>query len=158
MKNNGFTLIELMVVVAIIGILASIALPSYQAYTVRSQIVESMVITSLLKNTVVEYYEHKGYFPSNNDDAGIPPANKLLGNYVSGVELIDGAFHITLGNKVNKQLQNKILTIRPIVVTGSPSSPFSWLCGKGSVPEGMEPVGDNKTDIDKMLLPGACRI
>lgn len=158
MNNNGFTLIELMVVVAIIGILASVALPSYQVYTARSQVVESMVIASALKSDITEYYKFTGSFPRDNNEAAIPPADKLLGNYVSRVEMVNGAFHITLGNKVNKQLQDKVLTIRPIVVIDSPSSPFSWLCGSGSVPNGMEPVGENRTDIDRTLLPGACRI
>ncbi len=158
MNKNGFTLIELMVVVAIIGILASVALPSYQVYTARSQVVESMIIASALKSNIAEYYKYTGSFPSDNLEAAIPPADKLLGNYVSRVEVVNGAFHITLGNKVNKQLQDKILTIRPIVVIDSPSSPFSWLCGGGSVPNGMAPVGENRTDIDKSLLPVACRI
>ncbi|OUS26430.1 pilus assembly protein PilA [Gammaproteobacteria bacterium 45_16_T64] len=158
MKHNGFTLIELMIVVAIIGILASIALPEYQQYITRAQVSESMTLASGLKSRVTEYHKHTGYFPENNEEAGIPPSNKLLGNYVSSIEMVDGAFHVTLGNKVNKSLQNKILTLRPIVVTGSPASPFSWLCGTASVPEGMEAVGEDRTDIDKSLLPAVCHI
>ncbi len=158
MKNRGFTLIELMVVVAIIGILAAVALPSYQTYTTRAQVVEALVIVGELKNSVAEYYKYTGRFPSNNTEAGIPASNLLLGNYVSNIELENGAFHIRMGNKVNKQLEDKIVTVRPIVVRGSPASPFSWICGGSSIPEGMQAVGDDRTDADKAMLPGSCRI
>jgi len=157
-KTQGFTLIELMVVVAVIGILAAVALPSYQTYTARAQLAESLVIIGELKGSVAEYYKHKGRFPKDNAEAGIPEKHLLLGNYVSGIELEDGAFHITLGNKVNQQMTGKLLSVRPVVVIGSPSSPFSWLCGASAIPEGMKPVGSNKTDVEIALLPGACRI
>lgn len=155
---KGFTLIELMVVVAIIGILASVAMPSYQTYITRAQVVESLVIVGELKTTVAEYYKQTGRFPEDNQQAGLPESQFLLGNYVAGIQLSNGAFHITLGNKVNQQLMGKTLTIRPIVVTGSPASPFSWVCGTASIPKGMEAVGENKTSLEAALLPSECRI
>jgi len=156
-QQTGFTLIELMIVVAIIGILAAVALPAYQSYTVRAQVVESLVITGELKNSVAEQYKYSGRFPESNAAAGIPEANLLLGNYVDSIAMENGAFHVRFGNKVNSQLQGKFITIRPIVVTGSPSSPFSWVCGYSEAPEGMEFVGENKTDADLALLPSSCR-
>ena len=72
MKTNGFTLIELMIVVAIIGILASISLPAYQTYTTRAQLTESLVIVGELKGTVAEYYKHTGRFPADNVADGMP--------------------------------------------------------------------------------------
>ncbi|MBB6521918.1 pilin [Pseudoteredinibacter isoporae] len=158
MNSRGFTLIELMIVVAIIGILAAVALPSYQTYTTRAQVSESLVIVGELKNTVAEYYKHTGKFPLTNKDAGMPEPKYLLGNYVKEIRVENGAFHIRLGNKVNAMLDGKILTVRPIVVTGSPASPFSWVCGHSSIPEGMEAVGKNRTELDPALLPGSCRI
>lgn len=158
MKIKGFTLIELMIVVAIIGILAAVALPAYQTYTTRAQIVESLIIVGELKNSVAEYYKHRGRFPADNTEAGIPDAEYLLGNYTKEIRLEKGAFHMRLGNKVNATLDGKIVTIRPIVVAGSPESPFSWVCGNSSIPEGMEAVGENLTDVDSATLPGACRI
>ena len=156
-NSKGFTLIELMIVVAIIGILASVALPSYQSYTIRAQVSESLVIVSELKVSVAEYYKAKGAFPSNNDAAQIPQSHLLQGNFVKAIVVQDGAFHVELGNKINASVAGNIISIRPIVVKGSPSSPFSWVCGNSEVPEAMQAVGENKTSIDQTLLPANCR-
>lgn len=157
MNNRGFTLIELMIVVSIIGILAAVALPAYQTYTTRAQVVESLVIVAELKNAVAEQRKYTGRFPADNAAAGIPAPNLLLGNYVSGIELSDGAFHVRMGNKANLELNGKTLSVRPIVVSGSPASPFSWVCGQSPVPEGMEAVGENRTDLADEYLPAPCR-
>jgi len=154
---NGFTLIELMVVIAIISTLAAVALPNYKQYIAQSQVVEALALVSDLKQCVKDYHTFNESFPANNLEAGLPPANKLLGNYVSGIELVNGAFHITLGNRIAPSLQGKILTLRPIVVTDSPSSPFSWICGNTTPPEGMEAVGDNRTSLALNQLPYNCR-
>lgn len=156
-RRNGFTLIELMVVVSIIGILASVAIPSYQTYTARAQVSEALVIADELKVQIKEFYKYKGAFPSSNVEAGIPAAKYLIGNYVTSIELKSGALHMTMGNKIHKDLQGKVLTLRPAVVIGSPSSPFSWVCGRASVVTGMLAVGDNLTTVDDVYLPMACR-
>ncbi|HQQ64443.1 MAG TPA: pilin [Pseudomonadales bacterium] len=158
MKARGFTLIELLIVVAITGLLASIALPSYQTYTMRAQIAESLVIVGELQGTAAEYYKHTGRFPANNAAAGMPAPQFLLGNYVKRIEIVNGAFNVTFGNKANAMLTDKVLTIRPIVVKGSPTSPFSWLCGNGSVPDGMEAIGRNETSLESAMMPSTCRI
>jgi len=157
MTDRGFTLIELMIVVAIIGILASIAIPAYQDYTVRAQVVEAFSLASELKGSIQEFRKERGRLPRNNHEAGVPAADKLIGNYVTQIEVTDGALNIKMGNHANKLIEGGIVTLQPLVVTGSPASPMSWRCGLRSVPAGMEAVGENRTSIDDKFLPSACR-
>lgn len=156
-RSAGFSLIELMVVVGIIGILAGIAIPQYQSYTVRSQLVEALTLAREVQTDVTAYHKRFGRFPKNNNAAGAPEAKFLIGNYVKRIEVENGALHVTLGNKVNNNLQGKILSLRPLVVTGSPASPISWSCGNASAPTGMQSVGENKTTVSKEYLPYPCR-
>jgi hypothetical protein len=94
---------------------------------------------------------------SNNAAAGVPDPDKLIGNYVTRVEVVQGAINVTFGNFANKQLEGQIVTLQPIVVKGSPASPMSWRCGYHEVPKGMEPVGENRTNLDRRYLPTSCR-
>jgi type IV pilus assembly protein PilA len=154
--RNGFTLIEIVVVLALLGILAAMAIPSLDNRVARTQITESVELTKQLKDQVNAYYLANESFPHTNIDAGIPAANKLLGNYVEKIELADGAFHISFGNKATAQLKGKVLSLRPIVVKNSSKSPMSWLCGNASIPDGMEAVGQNRTSVNLKYLPINC--
>jgi len=156
-SRNAFSLIELMIVVSIIAILASIAMPMYSDFIVRAQISEAISLPDDIKPRIKDFYLNTGRFPKNNKEAGIPEPEQLIGNYVVQIKLENGALHVQLGNKVRKELLGKILTIRPIIVTGSPTSPISWIAGYDHAPKGMEPVGENYTDVDPNFLPFTLR-
>jgi type IV pilus assembly protein PilA len=156
--QGGFTLIELLVVLAIIAILATIALPATEPTVARKQVLESLELIDDYKKIVVVYYKATAGFPKDNAEALIPKAELLIGNYVDKIELQQGAFHLYFGNKAHPAIKNKILTLRPVVVKGSPESPMSWLCGYSAVPKGMLAAAEDKTSVDVKYLPFACRI
>ena len=155
-SNHGFTLIELMITVAVIAILATIAIPSNIASRQRTEVAEAMHMADDIRQNITYYYKSGHSFPENNKAAGIPKPTLLIGNKVTQIEIQDGAIHITLGNKAMKSLQGKILSIRPAVVTDSPESPISWLCGSDEPVPGMKAMGENKTDLATAVIPAAC--
>lgn len=156
MRHKGFTLIELMVVIAMIGILASVALPQYSKYIQRSELVDPLAMAAAIREDITVFYLEQGHFPANNEQAGVPARDFLIGNRVTGIEVENGAIHIYLGNKASTPLHNTILTFRPAVVTGSPTSPIAWLCGFDQPVKGMQAVGENKTSVPKDILPSSC--
>ncbi|HGO7965813.1 TPA: pilin, partial [Neisseria meningitidis] len=88
--QKGFTLIELMIVIAIVGILAAVALPAYQDYTARAQVSEAILLAEGQKSAVTEYYLNHGEWPANNSSAGVAPASDIKGKYVEKVEVAKG--------------------------------------------------------------------
>jgi type IV pilus assembly protein PilA len=155
-NDKGFTLLELMVVVAIIAILAALALPSLEPKYTRAQIVESVDLLKNLKENINLFYVTTKKFPRDSSEAGIPKPEHLIGNYVERIDYVAGSFDIKFGSKAAGRLKGKILSIRPIVVVDSPESPISWVCGNASPPAGMVAVGVNKTNIENQFLPLNC--
>lgn len=136
--QKGFTLIELMIVVAIIGILAAIALPAYQDYTKRSHVSEGLELSGGAKGAVTEYYSDKGTWPTSNVLAGIATAASIKGNAVNSVT-VGASGVITVAFSATKVATGATLTLTPTDNGGS----VSWTCAS--------------TTMNKKYLPASCR-
>ena len=124
--QKGFTLIELMIVVAIIGILAAIALPAYEDYTKRTHVSEGLTLAGGAKTSVTEYYSSQGNFPTNNTSAGLANNNDIKGNAVKSVTVESGKITITYNDKVTN---DATLELSPISGAGG----VQWICKRGTV-------------------------
>lgn len=155
--NRGFTLIELMIVVAIIALLATLSVPTYQGRMVRAQVEEALQMAEPLQSSIASYYSKYKRFPADNRAAGIPLPPQLVGNFVKSIEVEQGALHIVLGNRINAHADGKVLTLRPALVKGSPASPIAWLCGYAEAVDGMQAESANRTDLSYTFLGPECR-
>ncbi len=133
-KQQGFTLIELMIVVAIIGILSAVAIPAYQDYTKRAHVSEGLNLASGVKAAISEYYATEGKWPANNDAAGL--AASLTGNAVTSVVVANNVITITYNQKVSNGATLQL-------TASATSGAITWACGGGT--------------IDKKYLPANCR-
>ena len=145
MKNvqKGFTLIELMIVVAIIAILAAIALPAYQDYTIRSQVSEGAVLSDGAKTAVAEFYTNKGYFPNSNVSAGLAASGSIAGNYVIGLSVSTGLLTAKYGNKASSKVTNSQLVFSAYSKGGGS---IAWTCKAAS-----------SSPVPAKYLPTSCR-
>lgn len=125
--QKGFTLIELMIVVAIIGILAAIAIPAYQDYTIRAQVTEGLNLASSAKAAVSETFGSNGEWPDSNAEAGLSDAANIKGKYVTSVAVgTGGSITITYGGQANQAIDGMTLALNPYT---SLSGDISWVCG-----------------------------
>ncbi|EPH9468791.1 pilin [Neisseria gonorrhoeae] len=159
--QKGFTLIELMIVIAIVGILAAVALPAYQDYTARAQVSEAILLAEGQKSAVTGYYLNHGKWPENNDSAGVASASKIIGKYVKSVTVTNGVVTAQMKpSGVNNEIKDKKLSLWAKRQDGS----VKWFCGqpvtRANVADPNDAVAaanDKDKEIDTKHLPSTCR-
>lgn len=159
--EKGFTLVELMIVVAIIGILASLAIAAYQTYTIRAQVAEGLNLVGAAMVPVADVYLQSGRPPVNRTEAGmsIPPSD-TSGSYVSGIAVVNGRIDITFGNRAHAEISGSVLSYTPYI---SGTNAINWRCGYAAAPAGVLMSGGGVTTtyqpggIQARYLPTNCR-
>lgn len=138
-RLRGFTLIELMIVVAIIGILAAIAIPAYMDHTIRAQISEGINLTADAKTAVTAYFQERGTFPTDNDEAAMPAAARIKGRYVTSITVSGADVSVRYGNEASPRISGQTITLSATSVAGS----LTWSCASDGA-------------IEDRFLPRAC--
>jgi len=158
-----------MIVVAIIGILSTVAISSYQTYIIRAQVTEGITLAGNVKTPVVDAYLFSGQPPADRGEAGLSPnAGDTQGNYVSGLEVIDGRIDASFGNNANAIIQNATLSLTPYETS---DGSVVWRCGAAAVPtdsggSNLSPLGTRSggpasayaaSTVPARYLPANCR-
>ena len=157
MRPRGFSLIEIMVAVAIVAVLATLAVPSLLGPVVRDQVVAAAPLIDLAKKQVAAAWAAHQALPADNAAAGLPAPDRMVNNFVQSVAIADGVIEVTFGNSAHPEIRGKVLVLRPAVVEDAPVVPVAWICAFAAVPATMTVHGENRTTVPPIALPLNCK-
>lgn len=150
--RHGFTLIELMIVVAVIGILAAIAIPAYSISVARSQVANGLALGAGLRAQIMIQFNQQGAMPADLSAVESGSWASAAHPYLTGIEVENGAVHLTFGNSASALISGEQLSLQPFDDAGQ----IHWRCGLHAAPTGMA-LSSNRTTLKALFLSSACR-
>ncbi len=155
-RQQGFTLIEMMIVVAIIGVLAAIAIPQFSVYTNRAKIAEGLELVNPVRLAISQYYDRWGSLPRDNASAGLPGSQALRGMWVEAIEVREGTIAIKYIDKLDG---GGFVYLRPAIFQENPTAALVWVCNDTAAPTGYKISGSlgSGTLMKSQAMPAGCK-